>query len=234
MKSNNIFIDVGPHKTASTFRQRILYPELPVKHHTLENNKDHLDLLLFSDYDDNEKHIVSCENFSGYSYYPNRNALKERFLAVENLSRMFPDARAIIVKRDKEDWIKSLYKQYVWAGGILDYDSWMNQMDERVFDIDNYIDLLNEKFSDVLILPYDLLKKNHEEFSKKICEYIDVDLPKYENRKLNVSLSDRQLRIYRFLNRFWKTHENSYGLPFFRHWREFLYRITVKDKTKRK
>jgi hypothetical protein len=231
MTKNKIFIDVGPHKTASTFRQRILYPLLPVKYHTMENKRSHLHMLIFSDYYDNQKHIISCENLSGWSYYPNRNTFIERDNMIKNLSRLFPDANIIIVRREIEDWKKSLYKQYVWAGGIDNYQTWLNRMDKRVFDIDGYIKKLRDNFPSVLVVPYQLIKSNHQEFSKQICDYIGVEVPDYENKKLNVSMSKKQLEVYRFFNNIWKTHENPIGLPFFKHWRELLYQISVKDKT---
>lgn len=225
---SKIYLDVGLPKTATTFRQKILYPILDINYHTMENNKNYLDLLLFSDYS-NGNHIISCEAFSGWSYLPDHDVISERKLAIASLSRLFPKAKIIISTREINTWKTSLYNQYVWSGGINNYSTWLDRMDKNVFDIGKYINLLKNNFSDVLVLPFELLKSNHQEFTKRLCQYLDVKVPSYENRALNASLSYKQLKLYRYLNHLWRTHENPVGLPFFKHWRELLYRITVKD-----
>jgi hypothetical protein len=226
---NEIFIDIGPHKTGSTFRQRIIYPHL--KDINFLGERNILYLFFFNDFEKYSKIIISNENLSGYSYLPDHDALSERKDALNNLKRMFPNAKIITCTRKRESWIKSLYKQYVWAGGVDTFERWMNRMDDQVFDLDPYIESLKNNFSDVLVLSFEDLKKDHRKYSRQLCDYIGSEIPTYENKKVNVSLSERQLNIYRIFNRVWKTHENPIGIPLFRHWRTLLYTITSKDKS---
>jgi len=225
--SREIFIELSPHKTGTTFRQMILYPKMDVHY----SNNRILDTILFEDFDKPIKYLISNENFTGWSYLPEHDAVKERRNTVSNLKKLFPNAKIIICKREKNSWINSLYKQYIWAGGKKKFDQWYNSIDEAVFDIEKYISHIKKHFDDVLVLDFSLMKKDIFAFSKEICNYIGIELPIFENKKLNTSLSNKKMNLLRISNHVWKTHENHYGLPFFKFWRAFLYKISIKDHT---
>jgi len=226
---DEIFIDVGPHKTGTTFRQKFLYPYIDEINYL--GHRINIELIIFKDFNKkNKKILISNENLSDWSYLPNHNAVKERNNAIKNIKKLFPNANIIICKRKRNKWIKSLYKQYIWSGGILSYKNWLNSMESNVFDLDDYIRVLKSNFDNVCVLNYNDMNENMEAFTKNLFDFFKVKPINYENRKVNVSLSDKKVKILRIFNHIFKTHENKYGLPFFRHWRYFLYEISTKDK----
>ncbi len=224
---SEIYIDVGPHKSASTYRQNVIYPKLEARNyiHCFANGgSTHLDFNI------KRKIIISDESLSGWSYLPNHDAHKERLNSLNNLRKWFPDANIIVCKRKKESWKKSLWKQYVWAGGKLKYNQWKKEMNDSVFEIEDYITDLKNNFEKVLVLDFEELINNHQKYCEKICSFVGVETPKIENKRLNKSLSFKKTDQLRKFNKLWWTHESK-GIPGFRYWREFLYLITEKDKT---
>lgn len=217
---NDIYIDVGPHKTATTWRQRVLYPVMDIRDHR------HCFLDGKVQFIDGNDAILSDETLYGWCYLPLHDSVHERRNALRNLTRWFPGASVIVCRREIEPWKHSLYKQYIWAGGSDTFEGWLSRLDDKVFDIDGYIARLQDAFEDVLVLDFELLKRDHRAFSQCICDFVGVPLPEYENRQLNVSLSDRQMKLLRQLNKLWWTHERK-GIPGFRLWRELLYLLST-------
>lgn len=224
MPRPNIFIDVGPPKTASTFRQLVLYPKMDVLVYNHCFKKGDVE---FINFESDKKIILSDETLYGWMYLPKHNAVLERKNCLKNLKRFFPEAGIIICRRELESWKQSLYKQYIWAGGSNDYRRWLNRLDDAVFDIEEYIYKLHENFEYVLILDFNDLKKDYRKYCRDICNFVGVSLPNFENRILNLGLSDQQTFILRLINKLLWTHEGT-GIPGFRPWRDMLYRLTKK------
>lgn len=223
---SNIFLDVGPPKTATTWRQRILLPAMDVRdfsHVFLDGTAHYVNL------DSDAPIVLSDEGLYGRFHRPD-SVYRDRERAFVNMRRFFPDASVIICRRDVYEWQRSLWKQYVWAGGSDGFEGWLSRIDSGVFDIDGYIARLQDAFGNVLVLDFEMLKRDYLEFSRQICDFVGVPVPNFDNRRLNVSLSERQTEILRQLNKLWWTHERQ-GIPGFRLWRELLYMLTEKNKT---
>jgi hypothetical protein len=224
----NIYIDVGIMKSGTKFREYILYPA--IKDINLYNFPFSKNNPIFYDYENAEKVVLVDESLSGWIYRPEHDAIKERNYAVKNIKNFFPDANIIICTRDKKTLVNSAYKQYVFSGGINSFDTWYGRLDERVFDFKDYINDLEDSFNRVLVLDFKLLKNDIQSFAKEMCNFMEVDVPYFENRRLNVSLSDRQTEIWRLLNHLWKTHENIRGIPVYHYFRKLVELIGVKGR----
>lgn len=221
-----MYIDIGIMKSGTKFREYILYPA--IKDITLINFPFSKNNPMFYNYDKNRKMVLVDESLSGWIYRPEHDVITERDNAIKNIKNFFPKAKIIICTRKREDLVKSAYKQYVFSGGLDKFNKWYSRIDERVFDFENYVNRLEESFERVLILDFELLKQDALSFAKQICDFMSVEIPSFENRRVNVSLSDRQTEVWRLLNHLWKTHENKRGVPVYKYFRHLVELIGVK------
>lgn len=141
MTNTRVIIHVGLQKTASTFLQEAVFPELDEiayvgRPYTQENQAFNFlqfadgslysDSLLSEEFDRIESDmacgkpiVISDELLSGYVFYNflNRSTIAER------LSRIVPHAEIVLFFRGQADLITSLHNQYVklgWFHGHLD------------------------------------------------------------------------------------------------------------------
>ncbi len=192
-----VFIHIGLHKTGTTFLQKQVFPYIEDIHYVEKEESIRFDMNL------NEKkvNLISNEDLSGNPWLKN---VHDRFRIADRLKRVFPKAKIIVGTRNKSSWVKSLYKNYVRKGGIYDFKTFKNDIfEEDYLEFDEYINYLKKLFDDVYVYQFEDLKKDSFQFVKDMCEYIGCSVPSFDNQKRNVAWNDRQLRLARFLNKFW-------------------------------
>ena len=162
--------------------------------------------------------MISFESLTGDVFSPNYH---DMYIIADRLSKMFGRAKIIVVTREKNSMLRSLYSQYIKEGGILTFGEFKNNFfkHERL-EYDEYIRYLEDRF-DVLHLMFEELKNNPHGFVDKICEFIGVPIPSFEVKTYNVGYTDKQVEVQRLLNHLFKTRLNPHGLPPQRLW-EFI------------
>lgn len=206
--STDIYIHVGPHKSATTFLQNIIFPQIEeinyINKPKFDIKNPKLDFLKF-DIEFDKKNLISNESFSGRQQFGGEGSKFEKTLQItDELYKTFPKAKIIVGYREKENWLSSLYSQYLKGGGILDYNDWYKKIfDKKFLEFDNYINYLKRLFDSVYIYKFSLLKKNPKEFTKGICNFMNVETPEFENKIINSKLNEKQLKLVKFLNCLW-------------------------------
>ena len=133
--------------------------------------------------------LISSELLSGHPL--RRDFGADRFEIADRLHRLFPDASIIVGFRKKDSWVRSLYSLYVKNGGILDFDNFYNSVfDKNSLEFEEYLDYLHSLFKSIYVYNFEDLKKNSEKFVKKMCDFIGVEVPIFNNRPRNVGWNE--------------------------------------------
>ena len=205
MNDEKVIIHIGLPKTGSTFLQTIIYRKLKDTckfFGEFGEERFHWDSKLST----KRINIISNEQISGR---PNVSfKVADRYTVIARFGKMFPDAKIIMVLRDKKSWINSLYKEYVKSGfGAYPFDRWYNEIfDEEFLNVEKYVDYLRSLFHEVMILQFEDLKKDHKIFVKKTCDFIGVDVPEYQNRVVNRAKDNRIIERWRKFNTLFKSN----------------------------
>ena len=117
MTYENFYFHVGLHKTASTYLQRLVFPEWPEIKYLRHRNLEY-----FLRLPDTARYLVSCEGFSGATFAK----LDDRRRGLARLAEMFPGANAIIGFRPHGGFVASLYSQYLRYGGSAPFDAFFS------------------------------------------------------------------------------------------------------------
>ena len=187
-----IYLHIGLHKTGTSFLQKVIFPKINgidfynPKLNDLKNIKPKI------------KTLISNESLAGQPYSFNQT---DRYKTLNFIKKLYPNANIIFVKRNPKNWINSLYKQYIRGGGVYSFQKWFNDIFDIDFLYDKYENELKKKFKKILILDYEELKEKPDLFIKKLCSYIGVDVPVYENKTIYSSYTNQQMIICRFFNR---------------------------------
>ncbi len=179
----DIVIHVGLHRTGSTFLQKEVFPKLQNVNYVYRYNMNSRNQLLAVKLDENKINLISEEGLTRHNF---RDDNETSMIEISNrIYRVFPDARIILVLRDKKEWLNSLYKMNC----RYSFDSWFdNIFNKDDLDFDGYVDHIRGLFSDVLVLDYGLLRDDPNVFVKQVCDFIGVNVPVFSNRILNKSL----------------------------------------------
>lgn len=219
-----VIIHVGLHKTGTTFLQKEIFPKLKgVKFFDKKDINFNIDL------SEEKINLISSEQLSGspHDLTPSVNKYK----IADRLHGAFPEAGIIVVFRDKQDWVKSVYGQYIKSFGVEDFETWYNNIFKKEeLDFEKYKRCLTDLFKHVLVCQYEDLKTDPDGFVKKICDFIGTEVPNYKNREWNVR-KPKNTNLRRKINKVFKSPNNpdgiiSYQLP--RH----LYLIRKKWREK--
>ncbi len=204
MNDIKIAFHLGLPRTGSTFLQRQIFPNL--KNVNVLGSES----LLF-DYKtpvSNDKlNLVSDENLSGISATMQPRA--SSYQIIHRIHQVYPQAKIIVVFRDEKSWLKSLYTQYVKIGGVESFDEWLDRFKSTVdFDYKTYKDILFDLFDEVLVCDFEKLKNNPYEFLKEICDFLDVKVPNYTQKQVNIRLDDTLINRWRWMNKWFKSNAN--------------------------
>jgi len=232
----SLFIHVGLHKTGTTFLQNDVFPYLT------DVDYIHLDNRFLKESQKKwscQNQLTSSEALSGYPWKNNRK-YRNRYENFENvagkwlgsfensmcnLSQLFPDSKIIIVFRDHNVWIKSLYKQYLHEGGSKKFDDFFSFEDKKTvlapidFSFESRINILLKYFEreNVFIGNYIEFRSDKENFLKKLNHFVgavykdaDVRIVRKHN---NLGVKRTQAGLLRQFNRLDNLLSKSRFLP---------------------
>ena len=222
-------VHIGYHKTATTWMQKRFFPLLSDRVAVFERGDSAIRVLMDSPrlaFDARRcRHrvaalllaqggrvcVFSAERLSGN---PHSGGYDAATLA-DRIKGTFGDARILIVVREQVSMLVATYKQYVRVGGICTMEEYLRPpRDGKIplFDLNHfryhalveyYVRLFGARH--VLVLPYELLLRDRDGFVRQMLEYIDLDdfpLPAQGlDRRINVSPTDVQVRLMRWVNR---------------------------------
>ena len=240
MNNKSTIFHVGYHKTGSSFLQSEVFRKFNKLFYVVPR-KDIQELLIYQNdlyyRSENtaielEKHFIksregdlstifSEERLSGLPHEGGSDSVQ----TARRIKLLNPDSKIIIVIRKQEDIIKSSYMQYIVGYGSYSLKEYLNPTTIKKSNLFSYyffeyhrlIEIYNNLFgsNNVLVLPYELLKKNKKEFIKEILEFINIEI---EHEKIiaeidfspkNTSSSALYILIKRFFNPFiLKGHKN--------------------------
>jgi hypothetical protein len=222
-----IILHVGMHKTGTTFLQWNVFHFVDANYlwHVFYKSwlKDLLNLDKKVNYDKiknklpsilkNDKiNILSEENIYTYQF----TKKDDRFVLLDRIKKVFPEAKIIFGTRKKEENLVSWYVEYVAVGGILDFQGFLDKhMNQKKLDYEPYINKLNEYYGkeNVFVYTLDELRKDQDALIKKICKFMGVKEPeKYRKKPARVGYGPTALKLSLFMNRFFKTPVNKKGL----------------------
>jgi hypothetical protein len=203
-----IILHLGLHKTGTTFLQTKVFPNI-INVNLMSNKHE----LIHYHLDEEKINIISEERFSlSVPYFQDHYCDCSREEVLDHLKNLFPNAKVIVGIRDKEPWLKSCYSEYIKGGwGSLKYDDFLEHYKQDIIDMDDYVNRVKERWKDVYVYRQERLTQE----LKELCEFIGCNIPDYDKRRKNVSLTRSQISAMRFINRFLENFVN----PFF--WKYF-------------
>jgi Sulfotransferase family len=215
-----MLIHIGYHKTASSWLQHLFFPHhrqlrLAHNHETLwshliepnaldfsaNNCRENLQPVVEKTRADGLIPILSAERLSGN---PHSGGYDSQVIAWR-LSEVFPDARILIVVRRQADMLRSLYKQYVRAGGICSLSEYLDPVRDGRMPLFRHQHLCYHRLvacykglfgkERVLTLPYEQLASDQAGFLESLCEFMDIEKCYPEGMQETVAASDCDLAV---------------------------------------
>lgn len=126
-------------------------------------------------------HVISDERLSGN---PHSGGLDGKQIA-ERLSIRIPDSKILVVIREQRSWLLSNYFQYLSSGGTFGLKKYLNtKYDGKIpmfspnhIKYHYLIQYYQRKFGkdNVIILPYELLLQDKNQFGKELCSFLMID-----------------------------------------------------------
>ena len=239
---HNVAIHLGLHKTATTTLQHQLFPqcediELFITHRPelrsfidLCARKDPLYFdpeqarsLLLPKFRTDALNLISNESLSGPPYAGLIEfGLDHRKPVIQNLCKALPQAKAFIVLRRQDKLAKSLYRQYLKAGGTRRVQRFYG-FDERpepgLMSLDRfyfkpYLDFLRAEFTDgLLVLTFEDFVRDSKSFLAKLADFLGVQFPEIELKRENATtLGPFGLELSRLLNHGFRNLCNPGGM----------------------
>ena len=163
--------------------------------------------------------ILSNELFVGQSLYLNST---NRSRTARRLKKFFPEAEIILLLRNQVTLLQSLYAIGIYSGHTCSpeefirfsdtdstiqnalYPTFAEAENTESYKYSHLIELYKQSFSEVHILLYEDFKINPMAFAEKLSEMLKVQKVIINNpiKKVNKSLSDRQIKLLTRLNRY--------------------------------
>ena len=217
LKVQEIYLHIGPHKTASTYLQQHIFNQLegleyygptaditkklhPKNYNISDENAGPVNVDELNSLAINNKVLISSENWFGEHNLGYQN----RFSNCDIIKKLIPAAKIIIIIRKQDDWLKSLYKQNIQKGSYFSFEDFVAKFgfDDNPFDvIDNYINNFGKE--NIHIIPYEKLLADSDKFMSDMASVLG-----YSNRLVSVnhfsnkSVNDNLLGINRSINYF--------------------------------
>ena len=191
-----IFIHVGIHKTGTTFLQKEVFPKIAGINYVFRVG---LDTTIVP----GKINLLSDENLDGGSYRLFNS--KSRYDIAINLHKMYPSAKIIICIRSEFDWLKSAWKQYTLSYYGYSFGEYCYRLGNARVETDGYIIFLRTLFDDVLVCDFEDLKKDPKAFVKRICDFMGVEAPEFENKKYYQSITDGQAAFIVFYDKIFRS-----------------------------
>lgn len=238
----DIVFHIGLHKTATTSLQNQFFPACPelnfIRAHgrlapgflKLVNRTDQAyfepDVALRTltpHLEDDKINLVSSESFSWISWSgSSAMGLDFRTQILRNLASAVPNARIVLVLRRQDAMVKSLYRQYLQAGGTRSADKVFGASAEQLktvvprnyFRYGPYVRTLNALFpAGVLVLLFEELVADQRAFLDRLAAFLGVDCPDISLEKSNASqFGWFGLEFTRYLNFLFRSGLNPGGM----------------------
>ncbi|HSA06212.1 MAG TPA: sulfotransferase [Candidatus Gastranaerophilales bacterium] len=191
-----VIIHVGLPKTASTYLQDMFFPFLKDVYFCYRNVKTNNDPL--QEYNRKLRNYfpvdVSQEKNAIYEYINNLHEsniiLSDEIFSTnceyytDYLKPIFPDAKIILCVREQTDWLESLYKHHITTGKsniVVDYFLKLNAFNCNWLDkYKHYVNNFGKE--NVLVLPYEMFKKDKSQFFKMFFEFTGIEYFYPENK----------------------------------------------------
>lgn len=218
-------VHIGYPKTGSTFLQQRVFPQLDdieyVDFHTCVKLFE--DVIYLDDLDfDFQRSKKTLEKYSSKSLF-SQEALTGAPYTFKGLNRSRIPHRLkelgftqiIITVRNQVAIIDSMYRQYIYQGGVMKFVDFLNldgkwnhylrgyNLDYLKYDrlVSLYYDVFGKE--NVLVLPQELLRENQDTFVQLISDFMKVDIPKLKpSKSSNESLSNLSTALMRVINHF--------------------------------
>lgn len=205
---SKVVLHLGLAKTGTSWLQQNVFPLLP------------LEFVHCSKYDVLNKYnhdlLLSFEGFSGTIQ------CNDRFVNAYRLHRLFPSAKVLVVFREREGYLWSLYSQFIRGGGLWCFDEFKQWALGHPYFMDwllykKYLCRLFNKDchggNNCLFLDFKDLKTDPEGFVESICDFIDVRVPTgIDYTPVNMKLTEDQLERWRRWNKHFKSKWNKDAL----------------------
>jgi len=209
-----VVFHVGLHRTGTTFLQRKVFPNIKEIELFGQGNKRWNPKIKLS----GEKiNLISDENlsFGGASFRENvkYSPKKKRREMAKLIKNLYPNAKIIITIRNKDDWVKSMYGEYIKKGGSKKFDYWYKHiLKKETLEFEEYISFLKKMFDKVLVCNFEDFKNNPDIFLNKICNFIGVNVPVYDSKPIGVRLTKSKIKFLRIYNKIFKTKYINEGI----------------------
>ena len=219
-------IHIGYHKSASTFFQERIFPNLPVNYVFISERRildrlesaHNFDPFLIRNWVDNEirlkygkkrqtETIISHEELSGH---PHGYKIVDPFLTARNLKEAFPDAKILVLLRNQLDYLRSMYSYRVSVKGY-EYRGFnrflMEEGLQGLFDhleyhrlMTYYMDLFGKER--VLAMPMEWLVSSSKDLFHEMLGFMELPLKTFDtdqrvNRSSDIYLT---LLVWRIVN----------------------------------
>ena len=197
-----MILHLGLAKTGTSWLQKKVFPLMDVQYYHV----GHYDVVGKKT---DEKTLFSFEGLSGTPYDDNR------YLLADQLKRLFPEAKIVVVFREKESYIKSLYSQYIKGGGVHSYGWFKTYLSNAsgFLDWDSYKSYLIGLwgYEQCLFLTFEDFLLDKKRFVQQLCTFFNVpDVSSHvDYTSLNTSLSERQIKVWRLMNTCFKSRWNT-------------------------
>jgi len=214
----DICFHVGFAKTGSTFLQKCVFPNVKGIYYPSQKDREHFNFLWnITEYKDKNyvlpyldkkrMNLISFEGISGSMW----GKTSYEYKSINWIKESFPDAKIIFFTREYDSLIKSVYKHFIRSGGTLIFDDFVDKyISKERYTFGKYIKTLNSLFKEVLILRYEDFRSDKDKIIDKVVDFVGGELNGYEDKMINVGITDNQVKILRLLNHLWKTkHHNG-------------------------
>lgn len=212
---SKILLHVGFPKAGSSFlghwflkNPNFLYKDFAIC--GINNTPELMDLAINTEGVNDKIHVLrdmrfSAPNSSDCRQIDNIESAQRRVALM--LHSLFPGSKILIITRGFVSSTRANYSQYIKEGGILKFDEYFEKHKESKWLPFNYnflIELYSKLFGqeNMLILPFELLKKDPSEFINQIETFLNIKHFPYEPEIQNQSLTGSKMALIRKINVF--------------------------------
>ncbi len=190
-------IHIGYHKSASTFLQEVVFPQLPVQYFFLDktgrrhigissdHQSFHLETWLNYLQQNRSSHETTLITHEALSGHPHGYEQIDPTQIAHNLHAAHPNAKILIIIRNQFDYLKSIYTYRVSGKGAetRSFSQFLNN--EPKLGIADHIcynkriQLYQELFGseNVYVIPLEYLKTSPSLFYQQLSQWADIPIP---------------------------------------------------------
>ena len=186
---SQVYIHIGCHKTGTSYLQEYFFPNIKdIMYYYKTHNYDRIpDLGL--------PILISDEEIS--MSLPHKS---DDYLELLKLYKTYPDAKIIIGVRDYKTWFKSCYAQYIKSGGYMTFKQYKYRYLKTTPSPGDIFQFVVDEWGieNVILYHQEELLYNKDEMLKFICDSMEVEMPRYETKVVNVAI--KNLKFWRLVN----------------------------------